>query len=126
MSDALRQPHDDLADFDRRGQQQRRRFHGREPKPVAQVMAELIQRRGYAQVRVAAQWDQAWREAAGAQFAAVTEVGVLRRGVLEVTAANSLVVQELGFEKERLLAAMQTAAPQAGIKQLRFKVGQIN
>ena len=117
---------DDLSEFDRRGQHERRRFHGREPKPVAQVMAELIQRRGYAQVRVAAQWDQAWRDAAGPQFAAVTQVGVLRRGVLEITVANSLVVQELTFEKERLLAAMQQSAPQAAIKQLRFKVGQIN
>jgi predicted nucleic acid-binding Zn ribbon protein len=120
------QSHDDLSDFDRRGQQQRRRFHGHQPKPVAQVMADVVQRRGYAQVRVAAQWDQAWRDAAGAQFAAVTQVGVLRRGVLEVTVANSLVVQELTFEKERLLAAMQQSAPQAAIKQLRFKVGQIN
>jgi predicted nucleic acid-binding Zn ribbon protein len=125
MSDALRPSHDDLSDFEQRGQQQRRRFHGREPKPVAQVMAELIQRRGYAQVRVAAQWDQAWREAAGPEFAAATQVGVLRRGVLEITAANSLVVQELTFEKERLLAAMQQSAPHAVIKQLRFKVGQI-
>jgi predicted nucleic acid-binding Zn ribbon protein len=118
-------PRDDLADFDRRGHEQRRRFHGRQPKPMAQVMADVVQRRGYAQVRVAAQWDQAWRNAAGPEFAAVTQVGVLRRGVLEITAANSLVVQELTFEKERLLAAMQQSAPQAAIKQLRFKVGQI-
>ena len=48
----------------------------------------------------------------------MTEVGQLRRGVLEVTAANSLVMQELGFEKERILQELQTARPDAGLKQL--------
>jgi predicted nucleic acid-binding Zn ribbon protein len=125
MTDAKRQSDDGLTDFERRGDQQRRRFHGHEPKRIADVIAQLVQRRGYAQVRAAQAWDEAWRTAAGAQFAALTQVGPVKRGVLEVLAANSLVVQELGFEKERLLAAMQQSAPTAGIKQLRFKVGQI-
>ena len=85
----------------------------------------MVQRRGYAQVRAAGEWNEAWRSAAGERFAAVTEVGQLRRGVLEVTVANSLVMQELGFEKERILADIQAARPDAGIKNLRFRVGQI-
>ncbi len=118
-------PDDDLSDFNRRGQQQRRRFHGGQPKSVSDVLAQLVQRKGYAQVRAAQAHHEAWQAAAGSHFGAVTEPGQIRRGVLEVTAANSLVMQELTFEKERLLAAIQLALPEAGIKQLRFKVGQI-
>jgi predicted nucleic acid-binding Zn ribbon protein len=114
-----------LNDFDRRGQVQRRRFFGGQPKRVGDVLAQLVQKKGYAQVRAAQSHAAAWQAAAGPQFAAVTEMGPLRRGVLEVTAANSLVMQELTFEKERLLAAIQQALPEAGIKQLRFKVGPI-
>jgi predicted nucleic acid-binding Zn ribbon protein len=115
----------DLGDFARRSQLQRRRFRGGQPKSVADILAQLVQKKGYAQVRAARAGAEAWKAAAGNQFAAVTEIGQLRRGVLEVTAANSLVVQELTFEKQRLLAAMQQALPDAGIKQLRFRVGQI-
>jgi predicted nucleic acid-binding Zn ribbon protein len=120
------EPHpDDWADLERRSRSHRRWFYGRQPKPVGEVIAELIQRRGYAQVRAAGEWNEAWREAAGEPFATVTEVGLLRRGTLEVMVANSLVVQELGFEKERILAALQRARPDAGLKQIRFRVGQI-
>jgi predicted nucleic acid-binding Zn ribbon protein len=116
----------DLAEFDSRGQQQRRRFHGGQPKRMADVLAQLVQKKGYAQVRAAQAYHEAWNSAAGPHFGSVTEPGQVRRGVLEVTAANSLVMQELTFEKERLLASIQQALPEAGIKQLRFKVGQIN
>ena len=122
----MTEPHpDDWAELQRRGEAHRRWFYGRQPKPVADVLAQLVQRKGYAQVRQAGQYNEAWSAAAGEQFAAVTEVGQLRRGVLEVTAANSLVMQELTFEKERILAALKAALPDAAIKQLRLRVGKI-
>ena len=126
MSEPTTEPHpDDWADLERRQRSHRGWFYGRQPKPVAEVLAQLIQRRGYAQVRAGNDWNEAWAAAAGPAFATVTEVGALRRGVLEVTAANSLVMQELTFEKERILTDLQTTLPDAGIKQLRFRVGRI-
>jgi len=120
------EPHpDDWNDLERRAQSHQRWYYVRQPKPVAEVMSQLVQRRGYAQVRTLGEWNDAWQAAAGEAFAAVTEVGQLRRGVLEVVAANSLVMQELGFEKERILAELKTARPDAGLKQLRFRVGKI-
>ncbi|QDS96745.1 DUF721 domain-containing protein [Adhaeretor mobilis] len=100
-------------------------YHNREPKQIADVVAQLIQRKGYAQVQAAGAWDAAWKEAIGERFAPLTAPGNLRRGVLEVMVANSLLMQELGFEKERLLRALQTAMPEAGLKQIRFKVGKV-
>jgi predicted nucleic acid-binding Zn ribbon protein len=126
MSAASQDPmNDDLADFAKRGQTQRRNFHGHQPKRMSDVVAQLVQKKGYAQVRAAQAHHEAWKTAAGPRFAPVTEPGKINRGTLEVTAANSLVMQELSFEKDRLLAAIQQALPAAGIKQLRFKVGQI-
>jgi predicted nucleic acid-binding Zn ribbon protein len=120
------EPHpDDWQDLQARGRSHQRWFHGRQPKPVAEVIAQLVQRRGYAQVRAAGEWIEAWQAAAGEAFAKVTEVGQLRRGVLEVVVANSLVMQELTFEKERIFAELKQQRPDAGLKQLRFKVGRI-
>lgn len=116
---------DDLADFAKRGQTQRRNFHGHQPKRMSDILAQLVQKRGYAQVRAAQTHHEAWKAAAGERFAAVTEPGKITRGVLEVTVASSLVMQEMTFEKDRLLAAIQQTLPDAKIKQLRFKVGQI-
>jgi predicted nucleic acid-binding Zn ribbon protein len=125
MNDSTEPHPDDWRELERRSQAHRRWYYGRQPKPVADVIAQVVQKRGYAQVRAAGQWNEAWRVAAGEQFTAVTEVGQLRRGVLEVIVASSLVMQELTFEKERILHHLQTAQPDAGIKQLRFRVGNI-
>ncbi len=122
----MTEPHpDDWADLQRRSRSHQRQFYGRQPKPVAEIIAQVVQRRGYAQVRAANQWNDAWRAAAGEALVATTEVGLLRRGVLEVTVANSLIMQELGFEKEQILAALQRERPDAGLKQLRFRIGKI-
>ncbi len=120
------EPHpDDWANLERRTKSYQRWHYAQQPKKVAEVISQVVQRRGYAQVRNLGEWNDAWQAAAGEAFAAVTEVGQLRRGVLEVTAANSLVMQELGFEKERILEELKSARPDAGLKQLRFRVGKI-
>jgi hypothetical protein len=98
MTQQPTEPHpDDWANLERRAKSYQRWHYAQQPKKVAEVISQVVQRRGYAQVRNLGEWNDAWRAAAGEAFAAVTEVGQLRRGVLEVTAANSLVMQELGF-----------------------------
>lgn len=100
-------------------------YSRREPKAIGDVIAKLVQRKGYAAIQSACQFSEAWNDAIGERLSRTTSPGVLRRGVLEVTVANSLLMQELGFDKERLLKQMQTALPEAGIQQLRFKVGKV-
>lgn len=112
-------------DLERRRASQQRRFFARRPKRIDNVLAQVVQRRGYAQVRAASERDEAWQSAVG-QFASATQVGALRRGTLEIRVENSLLMQELTFRKEELLGKLQTAMPDAGIKQLRFRVGQIS
>jgi predicted nucleic acid-binding Zn ribbon protein len=112
-------------DFAQHREAAKRYFHGRAPKPIGKVLAQLVSRRGYAQIRAAGERDEAWQKVAGAELARMTQVSALRRGVFEVLVANSLLMQELTFRKETLLADLQAALPDAGVKQLKFKVGRV-
>ncbi|MEM8944552.1 MAG: DUF721 domain-containing protein [Planctomycetota bacterium] len=115
---------DQFEDLERRRTTQQRRFFARRPKRIDNVLAQVVQRRGYAQVRATSERDEAWRNAVG-DIASATRVGALRRGTLEVRVENSLLMQELTFRKEELLTKLQAALPDAGITQLRFRVGQV-
>jgi len=101
------------------------RTTGRQPQRMATVLAELMARSGFAGRQAAAQYEQAWREAAGPLLAEQSRPGRLRAGVLEVVAGSSAVVQELTFEKDRLLAALRRSLPEQRIRDLRFRVGRV-
>ena len=119
-----------LADLERRRASQRRGYYARRPKRIDNVIAQLVQRRGYAQIRAAGERDQAWRNALAEQSADAwsnsTRVAGLRRGVFEVQVENSLLMQELTFRKEALLASLQDALPEHSIKQIKLRVGKIS
>jgi len=114
---------EELEDLERRRASHQRWFNAKRPKQIGNVIAQLVQRKGYAQVRAAGERDAAWQEVAGEQFAPSTRVAGIRRGVFEVLVANSLMMQELTFRKEALLAGLQEKLPEAKIKQLRFRLG---
>lgn len=116
----------ELAELERRRASHQRWFMAKRPKPVGNVIAQVVQRRGYAEIRVAGERDEAWRAAVGVELANSTRVGGLRRGVLEVIVANSLLMQELTFCKEELMASLQKALPSAEINQIRFRIGQVS
>ncbi len=98
---------DQFEDLERRRTQQQRRFFARRPKQIGNLLAQVVQRRGYAQVRTANERDEAWQTAVG-EVASATRVGSLRRGTLQIEVANSLLMQELTFRKEELLRKLQT------------------
>jgi predicted nucleic acid-binding Zn ribbon protein len=95
------------------------------PQPIADVLAQLMARRGYARQAAAASSEAAWREAVGQALARVTRPGNIRRGVLEVFVANSTLLQELAFQKTQLLDRLRQLQPDDSIRDLRFRVGPI-
>lgn len=95
------------------------------PEPIGDILAQLMARRGFARVRSSAAAENAWREAAG-DLAAFTRVGTVRRGKLEVTVANSTVVQELTFRKSTLVATLAKLLPDERIRDIRFRVGSVD
>jgi hypothetical protein len=95
------------------------------PQRIADVLSELMARRGYARVQSAAAYDEAWRKAAGDLAGKHTRVGSLKRGTLEVVVTNSVLVQELMFQKAALLKTLNQLLPGQGIKDVRFRLGAI-
>ena len=95
-------------------------------EPIGDVLAELMARRGFTGVRRAALCEDAWRQAAGELAARYSRVGAVRRGRLQVTVANSTLLQELTFRKPTLLGTLASLLPEEKIKDLRFRVGPID
>jgi len=102
-----------------------RRAAARRPQPIGDVLAELMARRGYARVNGASAVAEAWQTAAGALLAQHTRPGTVRRGVLDVLAANSTIMQELTFQKTHLLGELARLLPEQSITNLRFRVGPV-
>jgi predicted nucleic acid-binding Zn ribbon protein len=113
------------ADFTARRDREQRRHYARRPKKIADVLAQLITLRGYGRIQADADFGAAWQAAAGPALARHTRAGRLRRGVLEITVTNSTVVQELTFQKQRILAELEAQVPDARIRDLRFRIGSI-
>ena len=113
------------ADYLARREREQRRYHARKPKTIANVLAQLITVRGYGRIQANADFGAAWINAVGPALAKYTLPGRLRRGTLEITVANSMTVQELTFQKAELLAKLQTELPDAKIRDLKFRVGNI-
>ena len=96
------------------------------PRKIADVLAQLMARRGFARTCAAANCEAAWREAAGELAARFSRAGEIRRGKLEVTVANSTLVQELNFQKKTILRTLSRLLPEDQIRDLRFRVGPID
>jgi predicted nucleic acid-binding Zn ribbon protein len=98
----------------------------RGPQQIGIAITELMARRGYGQVEWREQASQAWKVAVGEHLASKCCVGQIRRGVVEVTVASSSVLQELAFRKQELLGKIQHSLPTAKIRNLRFRVGEVD
>lgn len=95
------------------------------PKKIADVLSELITRRGYGRLQASSLLASAWAQAAGELLARYSRVGQIKRGVLEVYVANSTLVQELTFQKQGILNELARTLPDERITDLRCRVGPI-
>jgi predicted nucleic acid-binding Zn ribbon protein len=103
----------------------RRQRFGRTAKPLSDLISSLMARRGYAQVQAGQTREAAWAVAAGNDLAGHSRPGNVRGGVLEVFVRNSTVLQELTFQKRRVLERFNQHAPDQQVRELRFRVGTI-
>jgi hypothetical protein len=95
------------------------------PQPIAEILADLIARRGYAREQSSTALAAAWRQAVGDFLAGHTRCGGVRRGSLEVAVANSTLVQEITFRKQDLIRQLTQLLPDQQIVDLRLRVGLI-
>jgi predicted nucleic acid-binding Zn ribbon protein len=92
---------------------------------IADILSELESRRGYARTKSSESLAEAWLATAGEPTASHSRVGEVRRGTLEVIVANSMLAQELQFEKQRLLTQLIERLPDHKLRDLRFRVGAV-
>ncbi|MEN1680292.1 MAG: DUF721 domain-containing protein [Planctomycetota bacterium] len=100
--------------------------HARRPKTLRDVLAQVISKRGYGANQANEQLAEAWAEAAGDLLAARSRAVRVQRGRLEVIVASSTVMQQLSFEKQRIVSALNRLLPEARINDLRARVGAID
>lgn len=101
---------------------QARQYH-RDPLKMADVIHDLVARRGYLQSMSADELATAWCSVVGKETAQHTRTGNVRRGILEIFVADSSLVQELTFQKRQVLKKLQDAAPNFKVRDIKFRVG---
>lgn len=103
---------------------QRQRFQ-RRPKRPANILAQLMARKGYGQQKTNDELDEVWNAIVGEKWQSKTRVGNVSRGVLEVFVSSPAVNQRLGFQKKKLMAELTKRMPQNKIKDIKFSLGSI-
>ena len=94
------------------------------PEKLGEILSRLFTARGWGRRQDRLHLEQAWAEAAGPEYAAHTRVEALRRGVLEVTVGNAVLLQELAhFHKPPAARRPAAALPGTPLTDLRFRAG---
>jgi predicted nucleic acid-binding Zn ribbon protein len=95
------------------------------PQRLGEVLSHLFVARGWGRRLERLQLEMAWAQAAGPSIAAATQLGNVRRGVMEVIVGNAALLQELAhFQKRSLLEAFQARTANK-IVDLRFRLGVV-
>lgn len=103
-----------------------RQRYFRRPKKTADILGRLMARQGYAQTESANELDDVWNQIVGPKWQTKTKIGRVSRGVLEVFVVSSAVNQQMGFQKRKILKEIQKRLPQNKIKDLHFRIGNVN
>src|SRR6478672_4977075 len=96
----------------------------RGPERLSEVLSRLFTARGWGRQQERLRLENAWAEAAGAEYARVTRVAGFRRNVLEVEVKGAVPMQELSqFHKRKVLEQLRKALTGVTIADLRFRAG---
>ena len=78
---------------------------------MSEILGELFTVRGYGRFRARQELEEAWNAAVGEPLCRQTQLGEVRRGVLNVTVSHPALLEELSaFQKPSLLAALRSGA----------------
>jgi len=95
-------------------------------KPIGSVVRRLMAQSGYGQTQGFSQLAENWSNAVGPTLSKVTRPGVVSRGILNVHVANSAAMQELYFQKRKIVAVLAKKMPEAGVTDIKARVGPID
>jgi hypothetical protein len=98
----------------------------RGPRALSEILGELFTVRGYGRLWARHELEAAWTAAVGEPLCRQTQLGEVRRGVLNVTVAHPALLEELAaFRKPALLEALRLGVPSTAIHDIRFRVGVV-
>ena len=92
------------------------------PRKIGNVLSRLRARTGYDRVHGSDGLTAAWQQAAPESLRKYSQVGLVRRGVLEVFVSHSACVQEMGFHKREVLRRLTELLPAEGITDIRCRL----
>ncbi len=89
---------------------------------IGSLVNQLISRRGYAQVVVVHEIQETVTQQVDASIRSGIRVGNLKKGVLDIYAADSVTLQELNFQKRTILKKIKLEHPQTSVTDLKFRI----
>jgi predicted nucleic acid-binding Zn ribbon protein len=94
------------------------------PEPLGEILSRVFTARGWGRKQDRLRLEHAWAEAVGPEYASLTRVNGLRRGVLEVEVIGAVLMQELAhYHKRKVLARLRERLPGTTLTDLRFRAG---
>jgi hypothetical protein len=95
------------------------------PKTVGRLAARVLSTHAVAAEQATSNLLEAWIKVAGAEYQNSTFVGSVKRHRLEITCSNSLINQQLTFQKQQLVEGMNREVPSLKIKDISFRIGPV-
>ena len=107
--------------FEQRRRAESARLFARSPKKIADVIGQVVTKKAYGRLLSDELLCGSWSAACGEEIARHTQVGPLRRGVLEIFVDNSTLLQDLTFQKAAILSRLKQLQPGGNVRDLRFR-----
>jgi hypothetical protein len=99
-------------------------MHG--TRSLSDILCELVTVRGYGQLLARQILENAWNTAIGEPYCHQTQVGGIRRGVLNIKVAHPFLLEELAaFRKDTLLTFLQSSSLGIAIRDIEFQIGSV-
>jgi hypothetical protein len=92
------------------------------PRRIDSIINQLMARRGYAQVESASELQSTVAAVIGSPLINFVRVGDIKRGVVQLYASDSTAMQELTFQKRKILKRLQQDHAAANITDIRMRV----
>lgn len=95
-------------------------------RSLSDILCELVTLRGYGQLLARQILENTWNTIIGEPHCHQTQIGEIRRGILNVTVVHPSLLEEFSaFRKAKLLISLQSSALGMAIHDIQFQVGSI-
>ena len=98
--------------------------HAGDPRELKAALKTFLKADGLGEAMKQGEWREIWERVAGPEIAAETVSIGQRGGTLTVEISDAALLSELAsFHKKALLSALRDAAPDRGLRDIRFVAG---